>query len=271
MARDSPSRQLLWELSRLAVSQQEDLYERLDRESQEREAVHKHALAEANARREATRMNAEMDVEREYHEIQIQEERARREAEARQEEERQYQLRAEQGRLEKRQAAERVEAAARAERAATEERNFETARQKAEKDRRDTEAAKAKKVAQEAAARKKAEDEKRARDAAAAAVARSTADVQPIPSTMKQSGASIPQQTDHARREAEHRRYLEIHKNLKELRNFMDQQAKQDPKLKSQMGDMRRTVRKSVGQVIEGKGVNVKPVSASGQSVRLYS
>lgn len=85
-ARDSPSRQLLWELSRLAITTQEDLYERLDRDSQKREAVHKSALAEAIAKHEQVRKNAE--VERDRLEKQIQQERERRAAEARQREER---------------------------------------------------------------------------------------------------------------------------------------------------------------------------------------
>lgn len=258
-AQDSPSRQLLWELSKLAVSQQEDLYERLDRESQEREAAHKSALAEAIARHEKVRRDAEK--ERDRLERKVQQERERREAEARQEEERQRQARVEQERLEKKRAAERAEAAARAERAATEERDAEIARQRAEKDRRDAEAAKARNAAQEANARKKAEEERKQKEAAAAP----RAETQPVTSAVKQPSTSITQQTNQSEREAEHQRYLEIHRNLKELRKFMDQQVKQTPKLKSQMGDMRRMVRKSVGQVIEGRGVNKKPVSASGR------
>ncbi|KAK3403283.1 GLE1-like protein-domain-containing protein [Sordaria brevicollis] len=48
-----------------------------------------------------------------------------------------------------------------------------------------------------------------------------------------------------------------IHKNLKELRKSMLDQAKANPALKSRMGDMRREIRKCVGQLTGGgAGVN---------------
>jgi nucleoporin GLE1 len=54
--------------------------------------------------------------------------------------------------------------------------------------------------------------------------------------------------------------YLEIHNRLKKLRTFMADQAKQSPELKKRMGEMRREIRKSVGQLTEGKGANRQPV-----------
>ncbi|KAI4261294.1 MAG: hypothetical protein L6R35_007413, partial [Caloplaca aegaea] len=225
----------------------------------QREATHKSALAEAIARHEQVRKNAE--AERDRLEKQIQQERERRETEARREEERQRRIAAEEDR---RIAAERAEIAARAERAATEERNAENARQEAEKQHRAVEAAKVKK-AQEADAQKMAEKERKQREeAAAAAVSRPsiTAQMQPAQSKPQQSQMDPTQHTSQARREAEHRRYLEIHSKLKELRVFMDQQVTQNPKLKLRMGDMRRKVRKSVGQIIEGKGKNETPQRA---------
>ncbi|KAI4172022.1 MAG: hypothetical protein LQ346_008670 [Caloplaca aetnensis] len=267
-ARDSPSKQLLWELSRLAVTQQEDLYERLDREAREREAAHKTVLALSQARHEQVRRDAEIERDRldrlEKQAIQDkerQEAENRREAEARQQEERRRQQ-AEQVRLEKRRAEERAEAAARAERAATEERNAEIARQQAEKDRHNAEAQRAKKAAQEAVVRRKTEEARRAEQASNASDTRATPKLQPAFPTAQPPGESTARQTRLVRQEAEHQRYLEIHKNLKDLRKHMDQQVKQDPKLKARMGDMRRNVRKSVGQILEGKqGANKKPVS----------
>jgi nucleoporin GLE1 len=50
-------------------------------------------------------------------------------------------------------------------------------------------------------------------------------------------------------------RYLEIHKNLKILRKSMVAQAKTNPLLKSRMGDMRRELRKAVGQLTPTQGV----------------
>ncbi|KAK4239132.1 hypothetical protein C8A03DRAFT_32813 [Achaetomium macrosporum] len=50
-------------------------------------------------------------------------------------------------------------------------------------------------------------------------------------------------------------RYTEIHKNLKALRKSMAEQAKTNPALKARMGDMRREIRKSVGQLTVSSGV----------------
>ncbi|KAH6640974.1 GLE1-like protein-domain-containing protein [Chaetomium tenue] len=50
-------------------------------------------------------------------------------------------------------------------------------------------------------------------------------------------------------------KYAEIHKNLKMLRKFMADQAKSNPTLKGRMGDMRREIRKSVGQLTVTLGV----------------
>ncbi|KXX77231.1 Nucleoporin GLE1 [Madurella mycetomatis] len=50
-------------------------------------------------------------------------------------------------------------------------------------------------------------------------------------------------------------RYTEIHRNLKGLRKFMAEQCKANPALKARMGDMRREIRKSVGQLTVASGV----------------
>jgi nucleoporin GLE1 len=50
-------------------------------------------------------------------------------------------------------------------------------------------------------------------------------------------------------------RYSEIHKNLKILRKSMADQSKTNPALKERMGDMRREIRKSVGQLTVSSGV----------------
>ncbi|KAI1093990.1 GLE1-domain-containing protein [Rostrohypoxylon terebratum] len=53
-------------------------------------------------------------------------------------------------------------------------------------------------------------------------------------------------------------RYTEIHKNLKKLRQSLLQQAKTNPALKQRMGDMRRELRKNMGQLVGTKGGNKK-------------
>lgn len=50
-------------------------------------------------------------------------------------------------------------------------------------------------------------------------------------------------------------RYTEIHNNLKGLRRFMVEQCRTNAALKARMGDMRREIRKSVGQLTFASGV----------------
>jgi nucleoporin GLE1 len=49
-------------------------------------------------------------------------------------------------------------------------------------------------------------------------------------------------------REAEHQRYLDLHKQLKVMRSETLEQAKQIG-LKNQLGDMRRDIKKIMGQL----------------------
>ncbi|KAK8035004.1 hypothetical protein PG993_009999 [Apiospora rasikravindrae] len=57
-------------------------------------------------------------------------------------------------------------------------------------------------------------------------------------------------------------RYVQIHKNLKKLRALMTETAKTNPPLKKQMGEMRREIRKSLGQLTGGKGANKKQLDS---------
>ena len=61
-------------------------------------------------------------------------------------------------------------------------------------------------------------------------------------------------------RELEHKRYLDLHVELKQLRKNMGLEAKKDSRLKQEMGNMRREIKKSVGQLTIGKGANEVPV-----------
>ena len=59
-------------------------------------------------------------------------------------------------------------------------------------------------------------------------------------------------------------RYVEIHKTLKELRKFVSPEVpsnEQTKKLKKKAGEMRRTIKSSIGQLTVGKGANRLPVS----------
>ncbi|KAI1135221.1 GLE1-domain-containing protein [Hypoxylon sp. FL0543] len=57
-------------------------------------------------------------------------------------------------------------------------------------------------------------------------------------------------------------RYVEIHQNLKKLRASLLQQSKSSPALKQRMGDMRRELRKNMGQLVGEKGGNRKQSAA---------
>lgn len=61
-------------------------------------------------------------------------------------------------------------------------------------------------------------------------------------------------------REVEHKLYLDLHVELKKLRKNMGLEAKRDSRLKQEMGNMRREIKKSVGQLTIGKGANEVPV-----------
>ena len=74
---------------------------------------------------------------------------------------------------------------------------------------------------------------------------------------------SIASLTGHLNPEriAEHERYLQIHKNLKDLRKAVADEGKNNKPFKTAIGESRRTIRKCVGQITDVKGANVKPVS----------
>ena len=84
-----------------------------------------------------------------------------------------------------------------------------------------------------------------------------TAPAPPTPVTQSSSSGTVPGQ---AIAEATHKRYLEIHQELKRLRTWMNDEAKRNKDLKTAMGDMSREMRKCVGQLYEGKGANNQPV-----------
>ena len=272
LAKDSPSRQLLWELGQLAISTQEGFYAHLDRESHERETLHRQALAAATAKHENVRRTAEQY--REKLEEQIQAERRRREIEDQRELEKLRQEKVEREIEERRREVERAKKVEVEEKKIAEIRGLEeeaAARRKAERERQDAEAAKRQEEERHKAARQKDEAaaaEARVKEAADAAQRACTKPIPkaalpapveapaPAPAPAIQQSTLITQPIQDSQIEAEHSRYLEIHGALKELRKFMMAQAKQNAQLKGAMGDMRREIKKSVGQLRDGKGAN---------------
>lgn len=276
-ALDEPSRQLLWELGRLNLTDREAFYARLDQKTHEREATHKAALAAAALEHDRIRRSAE--AEREKLELQIQQERARREEEERKALEKQRREKAEWELAEKKKEIERVQAAEAKEKKAAEARQAAAAaaaeKDRVAKEKRDAEAAK--EVAEKQEADKRAADTERRTKDAAAAVLKAKSLSKPViaqPQTVQatpQPVQATPQPVQgNPAREAEHGRYLEIHKSLKGLRSFLADQVKHNAPLKKRMGDMRRSIRKCVGQLTEGRGANKAPVRNNAHRLWIY-
>ncbi len=273
---DNPSRQLLYELSRLGIASQQNFYARLDRENREREAHHRDALAAAAAEHNRIRQGAEN--ERERLELQLQAERRRREAEETRELEKERQENADRDaeaaselakkRQEKvdRDAAERRRETERDElvrRKVVEEQKVTEAK-RVENERQEAELQNRLKALQDSQAQKEPakKAEKNAQGAAASAQRQQQfASNQPFsePSTAPLQTASHAHQDP--KTEAKHQRYVEIHRNLKSLRKVIVDGAQKNASFKQQIGDMRREIKKCVGQLIAGKGANKAPVS----------
>lgn len=88
----------------------------------------------------------------------------------------------------------------------------------------------------------------------------------PTPATAPAQAAAVAPKPAPAPASVKHdpkrERALQIHKNLKELRNSVSNvQAGQNPALKSTVGDMRREIRKCVGQLSFNKANNTSIVS----------
>ena len=266
LASDSPSRQLLYELSRLGVTSQEKLYARLDQDNHEREIIHKEALSLAAAEHDRVREGA-VAVQQQL-QLQIQAERKRRDEEERRTLEKLRQEKADREIAEKRRAIEQANIDESNARRLAEAREAVAAVQqkKAQKEQEDAEAARRSREAQDAESkRRQAEDEAKRKMVEAESRARETAvaaqEALAAPIAAQSTTASSLHIGLDPERVAEHQRYVGIHRKLKDLRKGMLDQAKQDKALKDTMGDIRRGIRQSVGQLTMGKGVNKVPVS----------
>jgi nucleoporin GLE1 len=247
------------ELNKVAAYQQRAFYEDLNRRSAEQAERDFVALAAVQARRETLRQEAEAVLQAHLREEEEKAQRRREERARREEEEAARKAAEEQARREAEEKArrEREETAAR-ERAAKEdaarkeeEQEEEAARQQ-EAARKAAEEKAAKDAADAAAAKKAADDEaaraEAVKRAEAAAVTRSQPSTSNRPSTASPVSGAL------------HSRYLTIHARLKTFRaDFWNTVKKGDPKFKSEVGDMRRLLRTSVGQLVEGKGTNKQP------------
>ncbi|KAJ5166778.1 uncharacterized protein N7482_005559 [Penicillium canariense] len=258
---DSPSKQLIHDLARdlenvklfnaelkkVHAYERKAFYDNLDRIDREREALHTAALDEAAAFHDRVREEAEATL-REHNRAE-EEERARKEEATRKERERierEKRERAEKLRREQEEAA-RIEAEREAERKAKEEaakkaaEEAEQARKAAQEERERQERQERERV--EAAQRKKEEDARKAQQAAEQKA--QTQQQQKIG-----AGSLSPEEV------RIHDRYVELHKTLKQMREWLRGVGKDNPPVKQAMGDMRRSIKKCVGQLRDGKGVN---------------
>ncbi|KAJ5127225.1 hypothetical protein N7448_008004 [Penicillium atrosanguineum] len=264
---DSPSKQLMidlirdleqaklfsTELKKVHAFERKAYYESLDQIDREQEAVHTAALDKVAALHNQVREEAESVLKE--HIRAEEEEHRRREERERKERERIQREQAEKQRREQEEAA-RLEAERKAKEKAKEE-----AKKKAEeeaehaqravqeekdrKDRQEKERVESEKRKQEEDA-KKAQQTQQAADQAAEQQARSQ--------QQQKIGASRLTPEELAAQE----RYVAIHKALKEMRQYLRNAGKQNPLVKKTMGDMRRSIKKCVGQLRDGKGANKK-------------
>ncbi|KAJ5450000.1 uncharacterized protein N7458_006449 [Penicillium daleae] len=256
-ATDSPSKQLILDLARdlenvsifnadlkkVRAYERKAFYDNLDRIDREREAVHTAALDEAAACHNRVREEAEATL-REY--IRVEEEKRRQQEEAaRKEKERIERIQREKAEQLRRQQEEA--ARAEAERKAKEE----AAKKAAEEAERTRKAALEEKERQERLDRERAEAEKH-KQAEDAKKAQLEAEQKAKAQEMRKVGASglTPEEA------CIHARYVELHKSLKQLREWLQGVVKSNPEAKKAMGDMRRSIKKCVGQLRDGKGAN---------------
>ncbi|KAJ5578016.1 uncharacterized protein N7459_006980 [Penicillium hispanicum] len=251
---DSPSKQLILDLARdlekvqifntelkkVHAYERKVFYENLDRIDQEREAVHTAALDEAAAFHDRIREEAEATL-REHLRAE-EEERRRKEEEARKERERIEREKAEKLRREQEEAA-RLEAERKAREAAKKKAEEEVERtrraaaeEKERKERQELERVEAEKKRQEEAAKnakEQAEQQARAQQ------------------QQKIGGGRLTPEEIRVQE-----RYVELHKVLKDMRKWLQGVGKQQLPVKQAMGDMRRAIKKCVGQLRDGKGTN---------------
>ncbi|KAG5295169.1 RNA export mediator Gle1 [Histoplasma ohiense] len=253
---DSPSRQLILELARdleqvrlhsnelkkVRAYERKSFYENLDRLDREKEEVHNAALSAAAAKRDALRLEAEETLQ--LHLRAEEEEKRRKEELERQKREKIEREKAERERWEREEAA-RVEAVKKAQeeekrrkaeeaeraRRASEEEKAKRDRERAAQEQRKQEEAKKEQAEAKAAEEKRKQQQQQAEETLAAAKILGVAH-------------RTPQQI------AEHQRYLELHQHLKKFRRYMIGETKKNPILKQHMGDMRRTIKKCVGQLV---------------------
>lgn len=278
---DSPSR-LIEEFSKVYIDDEKAFRKKLDEQCDEQERLHRQALEKSLKEHEEIRQSAEIARERLQLEMErMKLERAEQERRALEKDRREAaeaEAAARQRELEEVKRREEV-----LQQAAAKQREVEEAQRRIEAQKKQEEEDKAKREAErvKAEADKKAKEEAAAKERAAAEAAKQAAPpvapavqqqaaapkpqtngvqaAQPTPSAPAttatvsgptSNGVLVPKGilTPMQEREAEHKRYLHLHKLLKEMRNNTLEQAK-PLGIKNQLGDMRRELKKVIGQM----------------------
>ncbi|CAG8023221.1 unnamed protein product [Penicillium nalgiovense] len=255
---DSPSKQLMLDLVReleqvkifdadlkkVHQYERKTYYENLDRIDREREAVHTAALDQAAAFHDRVREEAETTLK--DHLLAEEEERLRKEEAIRKEQERIEQEKAEKARRE-REAAARVEAERQAKEQAERKAQEEAAQKSAalETERKAAAEEKLRKEREQADAQKR-----KARKAQEEADQKAQSQQQQKLGAGNLSAEEIRVQ----------QRYMELHKTLKEMRKWLKEIGQGQPDFKATMGNLRRSIKKSVGQLRSGTGANKQQI-----------
>ena len=278
-AADSPARQLFQELQLLHIDLDRKLQSDLDARVADEKRRHDELIAKSHAYHERIRQSAErqcelsaLEAERERKQKEAEElaalEKARQVRVAREEEERRKERERLKKELEDRTKRETEERELQESRTRVEEQKNREAAETEERKRKALEDARQKAKDSAEAARIKQNAEK---PATAPEPAPTAQPVAAVPTTKPAvNGAVVPQQgtatksvpgSQNTEREQLHKRYLELHKSLKQMRTYVVAESKKIPELKSRIGDWRREITKCMGQLTTDKTKNRSPVS----------
>lgn len=285
----------------MLINSDRDFNERLDLAAAERAKLHQEELARAAAEHERVRQSAERA--RQWHILeeekrkQQQEEEENRALERARKEKLELEIASQKRRLEeqRREEIERRQAAERARQLAENEARLkaEKLKQEAEEKRRAEQAESDRKAHEASAAAEKAraqraEQVQQAQQRALQQIPQQIHQqplqqlpkppAEPATSLIPTSGlssttpahatAASPLISSIAEREVLHKKYLDVHKRLKEFRKNMINWSKQNPELKSQLGDARRSLRTRVGQITGARAANTATIAKIRESLR---
>lgn len=263
---DSPSKQLMLdltkdleqlrihnsELKKVKAYERRSFYESLDNADSQLEAQHNAALDKVAARHERVVEEAEETLR--THQRAVEEEHRRKQEEARKEAERIEREKAE--KLRREQELAQLKSEREAAQKAADEMKRKAAEQAKERQRLEQEEKDRKE-------RERAEEEKKKRDAQSQKADQEAARLKKEETSQAQLAARQKQLGGGRLTEEEirvHQRYVELHQHLKRFREYLKNESKSNPVIKQNMGDMRRSIKKCVGQLREGKGVNKNQV-----------